>query len=91
MVAAIRDLGVILNAHLTVTAISHLSLERAFPLRQPRAIHGYNKKLRYRRGTARCVVSVEICQLPLNSAETTCTTSPEQRRYEVGGLRWADV
>jgi len=37
-----------------------------------------NKKLSYRRGTARCVVSVEICQLPRNSAETTCTTSPEQ-------------
>jgi len=29
-----------------------------------------------RRGTARCVVSVEI--LPRNSAKTTCTTSPEQ-------------
>jgi len=37
-----------------------------------------NKKLSYRRGTARCVVSVEICQLLCNSAETTCTTSPEQ-------------
>ena len=37
-----------------------------------------HKKLSYRRGTARCVVSVEICQLPRNSTETTCTTSPEQ-------------
>jgi len=37
-----------------------------------------NKKLRYRRGTARCIVSVEICQLPRNSAETTCMTNPEQ-------------
>jgi len=37
-----------------------------------------DKKLSYRRGTARCVVSVEICQMPRNSAETTCTTSPEQ-------------
>jgi len=36
------------------------------------------KKLSNRRGTARCVVSLEICQLPRNSAETTCTTSPEQ-------------
>jgi len=36
------------------------------------------KKLSYRRWTARCVVSVEICQLPRNSAESTCTTSPEQ-------------
>ena len=33
------------------------------------------KKLSYRRGTARCVVS---CQLPRNSAETTYTTSPDQ-------------
>jgi len=37
-----------------------------------------HKKLSCREGTARCVVSVEICQLPRNSAETTCTTSPEQ-------------
>ena len=29
-------------------------------------------------GTALCVMSVEICQLPRNSTETTCTTSPEQ-------------
>ena len=36
------------------------------------------KKLSYRRGTARCVVSIEICKLPLNSAETTYTTSPGQ-------------
>jgi len=34
-----------------------------------------NRKLSFRRGTARCVVSVEI--LPTNSTETTCTTSPE--------------
>jgi len=27
-----------------------------------------NKELSYRRGTARCIVSVEICQLPRNSA-----------------------
>ena len=38
----------------------------------------FNKKLSYLQGTAQCVVSVEICQLPRNSAETTCTTSPEQ-------------
>ena len=37
-----------------------------------------NKKLSYRRGTARCVVSVEICQFQRNSAETTYTTSPDQ-------------
>ena len=37
-----------------------------------------DKKLSYRRRTARCVVSVVICQLPRNSAETTCTTRPEQ-------------
>ena len=33
-----------------------------------------DKKLSYRRGTARCVVSIEI--LPI--AETTYTTSPDQ-------------
>jgi len=37
-----------------------------------------NKKLCYRRGTARCVVSLKSCQLPRNSAETTYTTSPDQ-------------
>ena len=37
-----------------------------------------NKKLSYRRGTARCVVLVEICQFQRNSAETTYTTSPDQ-------------
>ena len=37
-----------------------------------------NKKLNYRRGTARCVVSFEVLPLlPRNSAETTCATSPE--------------
>ena len=35
----------------------------------------YNKKLSYRRGTARCVCRLKSCQLPRNSAETT---SPEQ-------------
>jgi len=34
-----------------------------------------NKKLRYRRGTARCVVSVEI--LPIATQQCS-TTSPEQ-------------
>ena len=37
-----------------------------------------NKKLSYRRGTARCVVSIEILPMPHNSAETTYTTSPDQ-------------
>ena len=53
-----------------------------------------NKKLSYRRGTARCVVSVEILPIATqrNSAETTCTTSPEQIEVmNVGGLQWADV
>ena len=39
------------------------------------------KKLSYRRGTARCVVQLKSCQLPRNSAETTCTTSPEPARF----------
>ena len=34
-----------------------------------------NKKLSYRQGTAR---QLKSCQLPRNSAETTCTASPEQ-------------
>ena len=33
------------------------------------------KKLSYRRGTAQCQLT--SCQLPRNSAESTCTTSPE--------------
>ena len=41
-------------------------------------VPGLYKKLSYLRGTGRCVVSVEILPiLPRNSAETTCTTSPE--------------
>jgi len=51
-----------------------------------------NKKLSYRRGTARCVVSVEI--LPI--ATQPCRNylydkSSTNRSYEVGGLQWADV
>ena len=49
-------------------------------------------KLSYCRGTARCVVSVEI--LPI--AKQQCRKylydkSWTNRSYEVGGLRWADV
>ena len=46
-----------------------------------------NKKLSYRRVTASC--QLKSCQLSRNSAETTCTTSPEQidvmklKRYAV--------
>jgi len=40
--------------------------------------HRHNK-LSYRRGTARCVVSVEILQLPSNSAETTGVVCVIQR------------
>jgi len=52
----------------------------------------YNKKLRYRRGTARCVVSVEI--LPI--AKQQCRKylddkSWTNRSYKVGGLKWADA
>jgi len=39
-----------------------------------------HKKLSYRRGTEQCVCQLKPCQLPRNSAETTCTTSPEQIR-----------
>ena len=37
-----------------------------------------NKKLSYRRGTARCVVSIEILPIATQHAETTYTTSPDQ-------------
>jgi len=36
------------------------------------------KKLSYHRGTARCIVSVEILPITHASAQTTSTTSPEQ-------------
>jgi len=50
------------------------------------------KKLSYRRGTARCVVSVEI--LPI--ATQQCRNylygkSRRNRSYEVGGLQWDNV
>jgi len=53
---------------------------------------GIYKNLRYRRGTARCVVSVEI----LPTATQQCRNylydkSWTNRSYEVEGLRWADV
>jgi len=38
----------------------------------------YNKKLSYRRGPRDASCQLKSCQLPRNSAETTCTTSPEQ-------------
>ena len=37
-----------------------------------------DKKFSYRRGTARCAVSIKILPLRRNSAETTYTTSPDQ-------------
>jgi len=37
-----------------------------------------NKKLSYRRGTARCVVSVEILPIAMQHCRNSCTTSPEQ-------------
>ena len=48
------------------------------------------KKLRYRRGTARCVVSVEILPIAThNGAENTCTTSPEQIEImKLEGYSW---
>jgi len=49
-------------------------VKRAFRRSAPRlsGTHYTNKKLSYRRGTARCVVSVEILPIAIrNSAETT--------------------
>jgi len=36
------------------------------------------KKLSYRRGTARCVVSIEILPIATQQCRTTYTTSPDQ-------------
>jgi len=46
-----------------------------------------DKKLSYRRGTARCVVSIEILPIATNSAETTYTTSPDQ----IDGMKVLEV
>ena len=51
-----------------------------------------NKKLSYRRGTARCVVSVEILPIATQQCRNYLyDKSWTNRSYEVGGLRWADV
>jgi len=51
-----------------------------------------NKKLSYRRGTARCVVSVEILPVATQQCRNYLyDKSWKIRSYEVGGLRWADV
>jgi len=48
-----------------------------------------DKKLSYRRGTARCVVSVEIMPIAHASAQTTCTTSPEHIKVmKLEGYSW---
>ena len=51
-----------------------------------------DKKLSYRRGTARCVVSVEILPIATQQCrnylyDKSCTN----RSYEVGGLQWDRV
>ena len=51
-----------------------------------------DKKLSYRRGTARCVVSVEILSIATQQCRNYLyDKSWTHRSYEVGGLRWADV
>jgi len=50
------------------------------------------KTLSYRRGTARCVVSVEILPIATQQCRNNLyDNSWTNRSYEVGGLRWADV
>ena len=50
------------------------------------------KKLSYRRGTTRCVVSVEILLIAVQQCRNCLyDKSWTNRSYEVGGLRWADV
>jgi len=45
--------------------------------KQSRSPAVIDKKLSYRRGTAQCACQLKSCQLPRNSAEATCTTSPK--------------
>jgi len=57
-------------------------------------IRKHDKKLSYRRGTARCVVVVPVEILP--TATQQCRNYLHDkfrtnRSYEIGGLRWADV
>jgi len=53
--------------------------------------HSY-KKLRYRQGTARCVVSVEILPIATQQCRNYLyDKSWTNQSYEVGWLRWADV
>ena len=49
-----------------------------FPLELFPKLRTQNKKLSYRRGTARCVVSAEILPIATQQCRTTCTTSPEE-------------
>jgi len=54
--------------------------------------HKRNNKLSYRRGTARCVVSVEILPIATQQCRNYLyDKSLTDRSYEVGGLQWADV
>ena len=47
------------------------------------------KNLAIAEGPRDASCQLKSCKLPRNSAETTCTTSPEQ--IEVGGLQWDNV
>jgi len=50
------------------------------------------KKLIYLRGTARCVVSLEILPVATQQCRNYLyDKSLKNRSYEVGGLQWADV
>ena len=54
--------------------------------------HIHHKKLSYRRGTARCVVSVEILPIATQQCRNYLyDKSRTNRSYKVGGLKWADV
>ena len=58
------------------------------------AFQTLDKKLIYRRGTARCVVSVEILPIATQQCRNYACLydkSWTNRSYEVGGLQWADV
>jgi len=52
----------------------------------------FNKKLSYRQGTAKCIVSVEILPIATQQCRNYLyDKSWTNRSYEVGGIQWADV
>ena len=71
-----HDRYLVFHASLTDNAYQlSVRTHRVCNSRKPPGIY---KKLSYRRVTRDASCQLKSCQLPRNSAETTCTTSPEQ-------------